>query len=88
MRGLRRLIPQDLQDSLNANPIFQWIVVVLLGFVGLSFVFTGFNGVKNGRMRGKYGRVIEGTAAKFLGIVYILLGIIMSGLAVSMKLTS
>lgn len=88
MRGLSRLIPQDVRDSLNSNPLFQWIVVVLIVLVGFSVVFTGMNGLKNGRIRGKYGRVIEGTQARILGGVYILLGVVMVGVAVSMKFAS
>ncbi|MEM8717013.1 MAG: hypothetical protein AAF268_01460 [Cyanobacteria bacterium P01_A01_bin.3] len=85
LRGLSRLIPEDVRDSLNANPTFQWIVVVLLVFVGATTAATGIKGIRNKRIRGKYGSVIEGTTAQVLGMTYTLLGIIMAGVAISVK---
>jgi hypothetical protein len=87
MRGLKRLIPDDVRDSLNANPAFQWLVVVLMVIVGVFFVVQGINGVKTKRITGKRGRVFEGRTAQILGVIYVILGALLAVVAVGVKLT-
>jgi hypothetical protein len=91
MRGIRaltRLIPQDLRDSLNANPIFQWFVLGLMMVVGVLLVLKGINGFKEKRLTGKGGRVFEGTTAQVLGVIYAIVGVLLAVGAVGMKLSS
>ena len=75
MRWLKNLIPQETKDSLNANPGFQWLVIVIMFVVGVLLITNGVNGVKNKKLRGKNGRVFEGATAQFLGVIYVLLGL-------------
>ncbi len=86
MRGLKRLIPDDVRDSLNANPIFQWVVVVVLVLAGVFFIAMGIDGVRNKRLKGKHGRVFEGTTAQVLGVLYAIVGAFLAVVAVFAKL--
>ena len=74
MRWLKNLIPQETKDSLNANLGFQWLVIVIMFVVGVLLITNGVNGVKNKKLRGKNGRLFEGTTAQFFGVIYVLLG--------------
>jgi ABC-type phosphate transport system permease subunit len=86
MRGLARLIPNDVRDSLNANPTFQWIVVVLLVVVGVFLALKGIKGFQEKRLTGKRGRVFEGTTAQVLGVVYAVLGALLTIIGLGLKL--
>lgn len=85
MRWLKYLIPEDTKNSLNANPGFQWLVIVIIFVVSFFLVINGVNGVKNKRLKGKNGRVFEGTLAQILGVVYVVLGIALPVVAISTK---
>jgi hypothetical protein len=86
MRSLKYLIPEDLKNSLNSNPGFQWFVIVLMVVVGILLISNGINGVKTKRLKGKNGRVFEGTTAQILGIVYVVLGLALPIVAIATKL--
>lgn len=86
MRWLKYLVPEDLKNSLNSNPGFQWLVIVLMTVVGIMLVINGVNGVKNKRLRGKNGRIFEGMTAQILGVIYILLGVALPVVAIATKL--
>jgi len=86
MRALKYLIPEDLKNSLNANPGFQWFVTVLMFVIGIVLIRMGLNGLKNKRLRGKHGRVFEGTTAQVLGVVYIIFGSALPIVAIAAKL--
>jgi drug/metabolite transporter (DMT)-like permease len=86
MRGLKRLIPEDVRDSLNANPTFQWFVVILLIVLGVLLVVKGVNAVQTKRLTAKDGRVYEGTTAQVLGGIYAALGAIIAVIAVVVKI--
>ena len=88
LSGFSRLISEDIRNTLNTNPIFQWIVVALLVLVGVTTAINGINGIKNKHIRGRYGHMIEGTTAQILGVFYALLGIVMAGVAVSVQLSA
>ena len=85
MGWLQYIIPQDVKDNLNSNPGFQWLVIVLMVAVGFFLVTSGIDGVKTKRLRGKNGRVFEGTTAQILGVVYILLGVALPIVAIATK---
>lgn len=85
MRSLKYLIPEDLKNSLNANPGFQWFVIVLMVVVGILLISNGINGVKTKRLKGKNGRVFEGTTAQILGVVYVVLGLALPLVAIATK---
>ena len=86
MRALNYLIPEDLKNSLNANPGFQWFVTVIMFVVGVVLIRMGFNGVKNKRLKGKHGRVFEGVTAQILGVLYMVLGLALPIVAIAAKL--
>ncbi len=86
MRGLKRLIPKEVSDSLNANPTFQWVAIAIAVVVGVLLVVKGVDGLKHKRLTGKHGRVFKGTTAQVLGVVYIALGALIVVVAVVMKL--
>ena len=85
MRALKYLIPEDLKNSLNANPGFQWFVTVIMFVIGIVLIRMGLNGVKNKRLKGKHGRVFEGVTAQILGVVYIILGLVLPIVAIAAK---
>lgn len=85
MRWLKNLIPEDVQDNLNSNPGFQWLVIIIMFVVGFFLVTTGINGVKTKRLRGKNGRVFKGATAQVSGVVYALLGIALPIVAIATK---
>ena len=86
MRSLKYLIPEDVRDSLNTNPGFQWLVIVITLVVGFFLVTSGIDGIKTKRLKGKNGRVFEGRVAQILGFIYVLLGIAMPLVAIATKL--
>ena len=83
MRWLKNLIPEDTQDSLNSNPGFQWLVIVFTAVIGFLLVKTGINAIKTKKLRGKNGRVFEGSTAQILGVVYTILGVILPIMAIA-----
>ena len=88
MRGLKYAVPQDAKDSLNASPVFQWFVTLLMIAIGAMLVIKGINGIKNKRLTGKRGRVFEGSTAQVLGVIYIALGTLMAVVAIGVKLAT
>ena len=86
MRWLKKLIPRETQDSLNANPGFQWLAIVIIFVVGILLIINGVNGVKNKRLKGKNGRVFKGITAQIIGVIYILLGLALPIAAIIAKL--
>ncbi len=84
-RLLKYLIPEDIKASLNANPGFQWLVVVIMVVVGVLLVFTGVQAVKTQRLKAKHGRVYEGKTAQVLGVIYSILGSVMAILAIALQ---
>jgi hypothetical protein len=74
MRRLGRLVPDETRDSLNANPTFQWFVVILMMAVGALLVYKGIGGLTRRTLTLKGGRVVEGLLAQVLGLLYVLLG--------------
>lgn len=88
MRGLKHAVPQDVKDSLNASPIFQWFVTLLMIAIGAMLVVKGINGIKHKRLTGKHGRVFEGSTAQILGVVYVALGFLMAIVAIGVKLVT
>jgi uncharacterized membrane protein HdeD (DUF308 family) len=83
MRWLKQLIPENIKNSLNSNPGFQWLVIVLMVVVGILLIITGINGIKTKRLKSKDGRVFEGTTAQILGIVYVILGVALPLVAIA-----
>ena len=86
MRWLKNLIPSETKDSLNANPGFQWLVIVIMFVVGVLLITNGIDGIKNKKLRGKNGRVFEGVTAQILGWAYIALGLALPVVALSTKI--
>jgi multisubunit Na+/H+ antiporter MnhG subunit len=86
MRGLKHLIPDNVRDSLNSNPIFQWAVIALFLALGVFFVYKGARGVIDKRITDKRGRVYEGVSAQILGVIYAVLGAAMVVLPLLFKL--
>ncbi|HEV3167366.1 MAG TPA: hypothetical protein VGZ22_25375 [Isosphaeraceae bacterium] len=74
MRGLRKLVPEDAKNSLNASPVFQWFVMALVFVVGIFLVLRGVHAIRNKTLTGKRGQVFEGFTAQFLGLIYAVLG--------------
>ena len=85
MRWLKNIIPKDTKDYLNANPGFQWLVIVVMIVVGVLLIKNGVDGIKIKKLRGKNGRVFEGAAAQVLGVVYIVLGVVLPIMAIATK---
>ena len=85
MRWLKYLIPEGQKDSLNNNPGFQWLVIVIMVVIGFFLVTTGVKAIKTKRLRGKNGRVFEGSLAQILGVVYTILGIALPIVAIATK---
>ncbi|MEM7761889.1 MAG: hypothetical protein AAF298_27805 [Cyanobacteria bacterium P01_A01_bin.40] len=85
MRWLKHLIPEETKNSLNANPGFQWLVIVIMFVVGALLIGNGIRGVKTKMLQGKNGRVFTGTTAQLLGIVYVLLGVALPIVAIASK---
>lgn len=86
MRWLKYLISEDVRDSLNTNPGFQWLVIVITIVVGFFLVTTGINAIKTKKLKGKHGRVFEGVVAQILGVVHTTLGIALPMIAIATKL--
>ena len=86
MRSLKYLIPEDVRDSLNANPGFQWLVIVFMFVVGVLLIMTGIKAIKTKRLRGKYGRVFEGATAQILGGLYVVMGLALPIFAIAIQL--
>ena len=85
MRWLKYLVPEDVKDSLNTNPGFQWLVIVITVVVGFFLVTTGVNAIKTKRLKGKHGGVFEGVVAQILGAVYTVVGIALPMVAIATK---
>ena len=86
MRWLKNLVPEDVRESLNANPGFQWLVIVFMFVVGVLLIMNGVNGIKTKRLKGKNGRVFQGKTAQILGVIYCLFGLILPIIAIATKL--
>ena len=86
MRWLKNLIPSETKDSLNANPGFQWLVIVIMFVVGVLLITNGIDGIKNKKLKGKNGRVFKGVTAQILGLAYIVLGLALPVVALSTKI--
>lgn len=82
MREPKNLIPEDTRNSLNANPSFQWLVIVIMFVVGVFLVNSGIKGIKTKKLNG---RVFEGTTARVLGAVYVLLGVALPLIAITLR---
>lgn len=63
------------ESQLNKSPVFQWVVVLLICVGGVILIRKGIGGIKHGKITGKRGKTLEGSGAKGLGAVYILIGI-------------
>ena len=86
MRWLKYVIPEDTKNSLNANPGFHWLVIVIMLVVGVLLIINGFNGIKTKRLKGKNGRVFRGKVAQIIGGIYVLLGCALPIVAIATKL--
>ncbi|MEJ7638927.1 MAG: hypothetical protein WKF75_13390 [Singulisphaera sp.] len=73
MRGLNRLIPDDLRNRLNESPITKYVVVALLLIVGPLLIRNGIRGVRDKRVMSK-GREYTGGAAVAVGALQCLAG--------------
>ncbi|HET6881832.1 MAG TPA: hypothetical protein VFI31_16830 [Pirellulales bacterium] len=88
MRGLKYAVPQNVKDSLNASPTFQWFITVLFVAGGILLVIKGVNGFKNKRITGKYGREYEGTTAQLISVAWIAIGALLPVIALGMQLVA
>ena len=85
MRWLKYIIPEDLKNSLNTNPGFQWLVIVLSFAFGIFLITSGINGIKTQKLRGKNGKVFYGQTAQVLGVLYIVVGLAVPLVAIASK---
>lgn len=72
----------------NESPTWALVAVGLLFFgfvllIGTLFVVKGVYGIKNRRIRGKWGRVFEGSTAQVIGAIWIVLGVLVVVVPVS-----
>ncbi len=86
MHGLKHLIPDNVRNTLNSNPTFQWIAVGLFIVVGMLLVVKGVRGVIYKRITDKRGRVYEGVTAQIFGAISAVVGAVMVVLALVFKL--
>ena len=74
MRGFKYSLPHNMADSSSASPLVVWLILSLIFAGGVAFIIKGAVGIKNKRIRGKWGRVFEGTTAQILGVIWIAVG--------------
>ena len=53
--------------------------------VGALLIRNGVNSIKNKKLKNKNGRLLEGTMAQVLGVVYILFGVVLPVIAIATK---
>ena len=54
---------------------FLLILFSVSVLIGTFFILKGMNGIKNRRIRGKYGRVFVGKTAQIVGGIWVALGV-------------
>jgi hypothetical protein len=81
---IKLLIPDDWNEYLNHSSAVKWLAVVLLVAIGALFLLTAVDGFWTKRLEGKNGRVLEGTSALLLSLVYTIVGAVLmaAGIAI------
>ncbi len=71
------IFAESFHDWFNRQPYAPFAAVGLLGLFGLYFLLEGRRGIRQGVMRGAWGRVYTGRSARKNGYVFCGIGAVM-----------
>lgn len=77
MISILPLLAESLHSWFNRQPYAPFLAVGLLGLFGLYFIYEGRRGIKQGVLRGAWGRLYTGKNARINGYVFCGMGAVM-----------